>query len=417
IGYGGGETNDYSSDSDKYSDNISECESENCSDYGSDYESDIETTIIKSPATHPPNIEKPMSNSTNSTDQVSSIYLGSAKTAFTKRQEKFDDKFTSKDLLNKIREIASSPVRDMLDKKGSLEDIHLWDYLLHNREAKGGISLLDAYTREELIDKLVIQVEQVQPPINMNLEVRPRILSVEKINQKKIIVGQDSLKKYANLVLQKYSDYLGGWDIEEKDSQYFVYFNRKAYLECPKCKRLHDKDQRWFGRAYGNGSFIVKCFQQNRDEPGEIFNDPSIAEKIQQKNKNMCLELKTRGFATVTSSAIPPPVIHKVKGPKFPWPFLEMPAWVKCDSLLTATEIYEEQYVKPLPEEGDVYVGSSWGTGKTYTLEHLTIPDAINLLALSTRHTYSSAVTVRLNLKSYCDIETKDINLPDYQRV
>ncbi|CAJ0900328.1 3622_t:CDS:2, partial [Entrophospora sp. SA101] len=220
IGYGGGETNDYSSDSDKYSDNISECESENCSDYGSDYESDIETTIIKSPATHPPNIEKPMSNSTNSTDQVSSIYLGSAKTAFTKRQEKFDDKFTSKDLLNKIREIASSPARDMLDKKGSLEDIHLWDYLLHNREAKGGISLLDAYTREELIDKLVIQVEQ------------------------------DSLKKYANLVLQKYSDYLGSWDIEEKNSQNFVYFSRKAYLECPKCKRLHDKDQRWFGRAY-----------------------------------------------------------------------------------------------------------------------------------------------------------------------
>ncbi|CAJ0631859.1 10988_t:CDS:2, partial [Entrophospora sp. SA101] len=370
IGYGGGETNDYSSDSDKYSDNISECESENCSDYGSDYESDIETTIIKSPATHPPNIEKPMSNSTNSTDQVSSIYLGSAKTAFTKRQEKFDDKFTSKDLLNKIREIASSPVRDMLDKKGSLEDIHLWDYLLHNREAKGGISLLDAYTREELIDKLVIQVEQ------------------------------DSLKKYANLVLQKYSDYLGSWDIEEKNSQNFVYFSRKAYLECPKCKRLHDKDQRWFGRAYGNGSFIVKCFQQNRDESGEIFNDPSIAKKIQQKNKN-----------------IPPPVILKVKGPKFPWPFLEMPAWAKCDSPLTATEVYEEQYVKPLPEEGDVYVGSPWETGKTYTLEHLAIPEAINLLALSTRHTYSSAVTVRLNLKSYCDIDTKEINLPEHQRV
>jgi Origin of replication binding protein len=39
------------------------------------------------------------------------------------------------------------------------------------------------------------------------------------------------------------------------------------------------------------------------------------------------------------------------------------------------------------------------------------------LLALSTRHTYSSAVTTRLNLKSYCDIDTKDINLPDHQRV
>jgi len=195
---------------------------------------------------------------------------------------------------------------------------------------------------------------RVQPPTSSRYEVRPRILSIEKINnQKKIIVGQDALKKYANLVLQKYPDYLGGWDIEEKDSQYFVYFNRKAYLECSICKRTHDKDQRWFGRARYDGSFIVKCFQQNRDESGEIFNDPSIAEKIQQKNKNN----------------IPPPVIiiRKVKGPKFPWPFLKMPAWVNCDSPLTATEVYEEQYVKPLPEEGDVYVGSPWETGKTYT--------------------------------------------------
>lgn len=240
---------------------------------------------------------------------------------------------------------------------------------------------------------------RVQPPTSLKYEVRPRILSIEKINnQKKIIVGHDSLKKYTNQVLQKYSDYLESWEIEEKNSQNFVYFSRKAYLECPKCKHLHDKDQRWFGHAYGNGSFIVKCFQQNRDESGEIFNDPSIVEKIQQKNKNIT------------------PVIHKVKGPKFPWPFLEMPAWAKCDSPLTATEVYKEQYVKPLPEEGDVYVGSPWETGKTYTLEHLTIPDGVNLLVLSTRHTYSSAVTTRLNLKSYTDIDG-NINLPDHQRV
>ncbi|RHZ87063.1 hypothetical protein Glove_40g139 [Diversispora epigaea] len=202
---------------------------------------------------------------------------------------------------------------------------------------------------------------RVQPPLSAKFEVKPHILSVEKINQKKIIVGQNSLKKYANLVMQEYSNYLGGWDIEEKDSQYFVYFSRKAYM-------------------------------QNHNESGKIFNDPYIAEKIQQKNKNN----------------ITPPVIHKVK---------EIPAWAKCDSFLTATEVYEERYVKPLLKEGDVYVGSGWETGKTYTLEHLTIPDAINLLALSTQHTYSSAITVRLNLKSYCDIETKDINLPDYQRV
>jgi len=57
---------------------------------------------------------------------------------------------------------------------------------------------------------------RVQPPINMNFEVRPRILSVEKINQKKIIIGRDALKNYANLVMQKYSEYLGSWDRRKK---------------------------------------------------------------------------------------------------------------------------------------------------------------------------------------------------------
>ena len=77
--------------------------------------------------------------------------------------------------------------------------------------------------------------------------MRPRILSVKKINQKKINVGRDELQNYANLVLQKYSHYLKNWDIEEKNSGYFVYFNRKAHLTCPLCKRTHDKDQRWYG--------------------------------------------------------------------------------------------------------------------------------------------------------------------------
>src|SRR4051794_19731484 len=90
--YGGGETNDYSSDSDKYSDNISECESENCSDYDSDYESDTETNTIKSPISQPPKVEEQMSNSAYSTDQVGPTY--------SRRQEKFDNKFTQMDLLN-----------------------------------------------------------------------------------------------------------------------------------------------------------------------------------------------------------------------------------------------------------------------------------------------------------------------------
>ncbi|RIB16654.1 hypothetical protein C2G38_2189319 [Gigaspora rosea] len=95
-----------------------------------------------------------------------------------------------------------------------------------------------------------------------------------------------------------------------------------------------------------------------------------------------------------------------------------MPAWVNCNSSFTASEVYREQYVKPLPNEGNIYVDSPWETGKTYALEHLNISDSTNLLALSTCYTYFSTITTKLNFKSYCDIDTKDIiNLPDYQRV
>jgi len=242
---------------------------------------------------------------------------------------------------------------------------------------------------------------RVQPPTSLGLEVRPRMLSEEKNNNPlRIIVGQDVLQKCANLVLQKHSNYLRDWTIEEKDSENFVYFNRKGPLECPLCKRIHDKDQWWFGCVCtSSGRFIVKCFWQNSDEWGVVFEcDPSIAEKIQQNNKNLS------------------PTSHKIKGPGFPRAFVKLPSWAKYNEALTATETYEERYVRPLPDEGDIYVGSPWETGKTYVLEHLTISDDVNLLVLSTRHSYSNAVTTRLNLKSYCDIDG-NINLPDHKRV
>ncbi|PKK56658.1 hypothetical protein RhiirC2_799568 [Rhizophagus irregularis] len=211
---------------------------------------------------------------------------------------------------------------------------------------------------------------RVQPPTNLGLE---------------------------NKVLQKHSSYLRDWTIEEKDSENFIYFNRKALLECPLCKRIHDKDQRWFGRVCASSRrFIVKCFRQNSDEPGDVFEcDPSIAEKIQQNNKNLSL-------------AVP---LRKPKGPGFPKAFIKMPSWVKYNEALTATETYKERYVRPLLNEGDIYVRSPWETGKTYVLEHLTISDDVNLLVLSTRHSYSNAVTTKLNLKSYCDID--EGSMPD----
>nr|CAG8590737.1 15449_t:CDS:1 [Entrophospora candida] len=108
LRYGGAETDDYSSDSnnsDTYSDNSSDCESNEYNDYGSDYESDYESDIGTSPLSK---VEKQKVNVT-----------------YYKRRKKFNNKFTAKDLLNKIREIASFPAKDMMNNKGSLEDIHL----------------------------------------------------------------------------------------------------------------------------------------------------------------------------------------------------------------------------------------------------------------------------------------------------
>jgi hypothetical protein len=559
LRYDGAESDEYLSDSSGYFDNESDLGSDDCDNYESNYESDNE----ESPCTSTSITETPLVQLPNVKEQKANV-------SYTLRQEKFNDKFSSKDLLNEIRKIALSPPRDMSDIIGSLDYLPIYSFLFPNVK---GSSLYNAYDRDEVENKLVIKIDQddrapkfsvaddvsevyglpgihecingqkplravididathddmeangvksdsvfiriccsfirvlyqildcswedilkglviatssdpskcsyhilyapallidhrelkaftelvyaitgekfgkyidrglpgqnfnlrligsakkgrvkrilqisldngwneldharVQPPTSLGLEVRPRILSTEKYNNPlRISVGQDILQKCPNLVLQKHSNYLRDWTMEEKDSENFIYFNRKASLECPLCKRIHDKDQRWFGRVCASsGEFIIKCFRQNSDEPGEVFEcNPYIAEKIQQKNKNISLA----------------PSICKIKGPGFPRAFIKIPSWAKCDETLTATEIYEERYVRPLPNEGDIYVGSPWETGKTYVLEHLTISNDVNLLVLSTRHSYSNAVTTRLNLKSYCDIDG-NINLPDHKRV
>ncbi|GBB96096.1 hypothetical protein RclHR1_26800002 [Rhizophagus clarus] len=527
--YDGASPDKYLSDSSSCTDNRSDLGSDDYNDYESNYESDNEeasctsTSTIKTPLVQPPNVNEQKIN-----------------VAYTLRQEKFNDNFSSKDLLHAIREIFLSLPKDMSDEKGSLEYLPIYSFLFSNEK---GFCLYNAYDRDEVENKLVIKIDQddqapklsiaddisevyglpgihkcingqkslravinidatqkdmkvngvksdsvfiriccsfiralyqildcnwedilkglviatssdsskcsyhllyaptllinhnelkaftelvytltgekfgrfidrglpgqnfnlclissakkgrvkrillslitngwneldhtrVQPPSNLGLEVRPRMLSIEKNNSPlKIIVGHDILQKCADLVLQKYFNYLRDYTIEEKDSENFVYFNQKAPLECPQCS----------------------------DEPGEVFEcDPSIAEKILQKNKNL-----------------PHVPLRELKGQGFPRAFVKMPSWVKYNNPLTATETYEERYVRPLPNEGDIYVRLPWETGKTYILENLTISNDVNLLVLSTRHSYSNAVTSRLNLKSYCDING-NINLPDHKRV
>jgi hypothetical protein len=97
------------SDSSNYSDNESDLGSDNYNNYESNYESDNEeapcasTSITETPLVQPSNIER----------NVNATY--------TLRQEKLNDKFSSKDLVSVIREILLSPSRDMSNDKGSLE--------------------------------------------------------------------------------------------------------------------------------------------------------------------------------------------------------------------------------------------------------------------------------------------------------
>src|SRR5438045_9387925 len=76
---------------------------------------------------------------------------------YTLRQKKFNNNFSSKDLLNAIRKIASSPPRDMSNDKGSLDCLPIYSFLFPNEK---GSSLYNAYDQDEVENKLVIKINQ-----------------------------------------------------------------------------------------------------------------------------------------------------------------------------------------------------------------------------------------------------------------
>ena len=115
--YDGTGPDEYLSDSSSCTDSRSDLGLDNYNDYESNYESDNEEATCAS---------------TNITTTKSFQY--------SLRQEKFNVKFSPKDLLNAIREILLSPPRDMSNEKGS--------------------SLYNAYDRSEVEDKLVIKIDQ-----------------------------------------------------------------------------------------------------------------------------------------------------------------------------------------------------------------------------------------------------------------
>jgi len=144
--YDGAETDKYLSDSSSCTDNRSDLGSDDYNDYESNYESDNEeatcasTSITKTLSIQLLNVQEQKTNAT-----------------YTLRQEKFNNDFTPKDLLNSIREILSSPPRDMSNEKGSLEFLPIYSFLFPNEK---GSCLYNAYDRDEVENKLVIKIDQ-----------------------------------------------------------------------------------------------------------------------------------------------------------------------------------------------------------------------------------------------------------------
>ena len=60
-------------------------------------------------------------------------------------------------MLNEIRKIALSPLRDMSDTIGSLDYLSIYLFLFLNEK---GSSLYNTYDRDEVKDKLVIKIDQ-----------------------------------------------------------------------------------------------------------------------------------------------------------------------------------------------------------------------------------------------------------------
>ena len=119
LRYNGTSPDEYLSDSSSCTDNRSDLGSDDYNDYESNYESDNEEATCAS---------------TNITTTKSFQY--------SLRQEKFNVKFSPKDLLNAIREILLSPPRDISDIIGSLDDLPIYSFLFSNEK---GSSLYNAY--------------------------------------------------------------------------------------------------------------------------------------------------------------------------------------------------------------------------------------------------------------------------------
>ncbi|RGB23039.1 hypothetical protein C1646_775099 [Rhizophagus diaphanus] len=417
--YDGTGPGEYLSDSDSYNDNDndSDCGSDNYNNYEFNYESN----------------NKEASCASTSTTEV----------------------------VKERKGILSSPSRDMSNDKGSLDCLLIYSFLFPNEK---GSSLYNAYDRSEVEDKLVIKIDQDD-------DHAPKFSVANNISEVyglpgiyECINGQKPLRAVIDIDASQKDMETTGVKAQEVFFRICLSFIRALYriLDCGWEDILNglviatssDPSKCSYHILYAPAFLIdhceLKAFTElvytitgekfgkyiDRILPGQNFNlrligsaKKSCVKRLEvrprmlstEKNNNSLrisvgLDILQKYAELVLqkhSSYLRDWIIEKKDSenfvPGFPKAFVNFPSWTKYNESLSATETYEERYVRPLLNEGDIYVGSPWETGKTYVLEHLTIFDDMNLLVLSTHHSYSNAVTTRLNLKSYCDIDVSII--------
>ena len=129
--YDGAGPDKYLSDSDSYNNNDSDCKSDDYNIHRSNYESDSKEAPCTSTST-----------TMTSSFQLLNVQEQKSNAIYTLRQEKFNNDFTPKDLLNSIRKILSLPPKDMSNDKGSLDCLSIYSFLFPNKK---GSSLYNAY--------------------------------------------------------------------------------------------------------------------------------------------------------------------------------------------------------------------------------------------------------------------------------
>ncbi|CAG8629023.1 16711_t:CDS:2 [Cetraspora pellucida] len=353
--YDGANSDEYLSNSDSYNNNDSDCGSDDYNNYEFNYELDSE--------------EAPCASS--STTKTSLVQLP-----------------------NKI---FLSPPRDILNDKESLDCLLIYLFLFPNKK---GPSLYNAYNYNEVEDKLVIKIDQDNRASKFSIaddiaEVYSLLGIHECINDQnplRAVIDIDALALYRildcgwkdilkELVIATFSD-------PSKCSYHILYalaflidyHELKAFTDlligsakkgCIKCIFQFLLDNGWNELDHvrvqppfnlGFEDILQKCMNLVLQKHSKYLRDWTIEEKDSQSFVNELEEIFEYNLSIVEKILQKNKILlqpsHKLKGSGFSRAFVKIPSWVKYSETLTTTKTYKERYIRQLPNEGNIYVGS-----------------------------------------------------------